>query len=353
MDEQTKEAIELLKQLVETPSLSKEEHKTALVINDHLRNRGVEVSRILNNIWAKNKYYDPSKPTILLNSHHDTVKPNSSYTRDPFKATVEGDQLFGLGSNDAGGCLVALIAVFLNYHQEENLKYNFVLAASAEEEISGKHGVALLLPELGSIDFGIVGEPTEMNAAIAEKGLMVLDCTAVGKAGHAARNEGVNAIYEALDAITWFKDYQFPKESSVLGPVKMTVSVVNAGTQHNVVPDQCHFTVDVRNTDAYSNEELLAEIKRNVNVEVKARSTRLNPSSIPHNHPFIKTAIRKGAGTYGSPTLSDQALMSGFPTVKMGPGKSERSHTADEFVLISEIAQGIDRYISILDELVY
>ena len=345
-------SIELLKNLIETPSLSREEDKTASLIESFFTSHGVVSTRVKNNVIAKNLYFDESKPTILLNSHHDTVKPNSGYTKDPFKAIVEKDVLYGLGSNDAGGCLVSLIATFLHFYDQSDLRYNFILLASAEEEISGKEGVALVVPELPEIDFGIIGEPTEMNAAISEKGLMVLDCIAHGKAGHAAREEGVNAIYQALEDIHWFQTFQFPKQSLALGPVKMSVTVIEAGKQHNVVPDQCRFVVDVRTIDAYSNQKTLALIKEHVKCDVNARSTRLNPSSIDSTHPIVKAACELGATTYGSPTLSDQALMNGFPTLKMGPGKSERSHTADEFIYLAEIKNGIEFYIKMLEKIV-
>lgn len=346
------EALELLKKLISINSFSKEENKTADQIELFLSQRGIETERIGNNIIAKNKFFNPSKPTILLNSHHDTVKPNAGYTRDPFSPDVENGILYGLGSNDAGGCLVSLISTFIYFYDKPTLKYNFIILASAEEEISGKNGVALVVPQLPKIDFGIIGEPTEMNAAVSEKGLMVLDCITKGKAGHAAREEGENALYKALKDIEWFKNYKFPEESKALGPVKMSVTVIEAGSQHNVVPDICSFVVDVRTVDRYSNQETLDIIKSNVACDVKARSTRLNPSYIPETHPIVQSAISLGASTYGSPTLSDQALMTGFPTLKMGPGKSERSHTADEFIYVSEIEHGINFYINMLEKVV-
>ncbi|HEY9116798.1 MAG TPA: M20/M25/M40 family metallo-hydrolase, partial [Roseivirga sp.] len=281
------------------------------------------------------------------NSHHDTVKPNAGYSKDPFKAIIEEDKLYGLGSNDAGGCLVSLIATFLHFYEEE-MPYNIILLASAEEEISGKNGVALALPELGEIDFGIVGEPTLMQMAVAEKGLMVLDCSVKGKAGHAARDEGENAIYKALPIIDWFKTFHFEQESEWLGPIKMSVTQVNSGTQHNVVPDLCQFVVDVRTTDVMSNQEVLEFIQRSVNCEVVARSTRLNPSSIPADHPIVKAGESLEMSKYGSPTLSDQALMP-FPSLKLGPGDSARSHTADEYIYLKEIEEGIELYIELLN----
>jgi acetylornithine deacetylase len=298
-----------------------------------------------------NVHYDSTKPTILLNSHHDTVKPNTGYTRDPLAATVEEGKLFGLGSNDAGGCLVSLIATFLYFYQQTELKYNFCLVASAEEEISGKNGVESVLDDIGPIDFAIVGEPTLLDLAIAEKGLMVLDCTALGTAGHAARNEGDNAIYKAIKDIEWFQNYTFERTSSTLGPIKMSVTVIHAGSQHNVVPATCNFVVDVRTTDAYSNEETLDIIKAHVKSEVTARSTRLKSSSIPETHPIVKAGIVLGRKVYGSPTMSDQALIP-VPSLKLGPGNSARSHMADEFIYIDEIRAGIDLYIAMLEKIV-
>ncbi|QHS56202.1 M20 family metallo-hydrolase [Mucilaginibacter sp. 14171R-50] len=344
-------ALQLLQQLISIPSFSKEEDRTADLIDQVLQQHGVETHRKKNNIWAYNKYYNAAKPTILLNSHHDTVKPNSGYTRDPYDAKIEDDKLYGLGSNDAGGCLVSLIAVFLYYFEQENLKYNFCLAATAEEEISGVNGLELIIPELGPLDFGIVGEPTLMHLAIAERGLMVLDCTAHGKAGHAAREEGENAIYKALADIEWFRSYKFPKESELFGPVKMSVTIINAGSQHNVVPASCTFTVDVRVTDAYRNEEVLEIIRQHVSCDVKPRSIRLKPSSIDKNHPFVLAGVALGRKTYGSPTTSDQALLD-ISSIKIGPGDSARSHMADEFIYVDEISEGIEMYIEMLNGIV-
>ncbi len=344
------QAIDLLKELIQTPSFSKQEHDTTAIIENFLLSRGIQTNRIHNNVIACNLEFIETKPTILLNSHHDTVKPNSGYTNDPFDSIVADDKLYGLGSNDAGGCLVSLIETFIHFYEKKNLPYNVILAASAEEEISGDGGVASILKGLPSIDFGIVGEPTGMEMAIAEKGLMVLDCEATGQSGHAARDEGTNAIYEAIEDINWFRAYQFPKVSDTLGPIKMSVTLVEAGTQHNVVPAQCKFVVDVRTTDAYSNKETLDIIKESVKCSVKARSTRLSPSGIGNDSPLIKAATTLGIKTFGSSTLSDQALMD-FPTIKMGPGKSERSHTADEFIYIQEINEGIAGYINLLETL--
>lgn len=341
------QAISLLKQLIETPSLSREEDKTADLIESLLKSNGVETQRLQHNIWAKNKHFDASKPTLLLNSHHDTVKPNAGYTKDPFKAIEEDGKLYGLGSNDAGGCLVSLIATFLHFYAQE-MPYNIILLASAEEEVSGKNGVSLVLPELGNIEFAIVGEPTMMQMAVAEKGLMVLDCTVKGKSGHAARNEGENAIYKALPIIQWFDNFDYEQESKWLGPIKMTVTQINAGTQHNVVPDTCRFVVDVRTTDVMSNEQVLDLIQKSVSCEVVARSTRLNPSSIPSDHLIVQAGQRLGMSQYGSPTLSDQALMP-FSSLKLGPGDSARSHTADEYIYLREIEEGIELYIELLN----
>lgn len=346
-----KEVTELLKHLIQTPSFSKEEDRTAILLNDLFIHKGIETFRFLNNIWCKNKYFDASKPTILLNSHHDTVKPNSGYTNDPFEAKTEDGKLFGLGSNDAGGPLVSLLATFLYFYDQENLKYNFIYAATAEEEISGQNGIAAIIDKISPIDFAIVGEPTLMQMAIAEKGLMVLDCKTIGKAGHAARKEGDNAIYKALKDIEWFRTFKFPKVSSTLGEVNMNVTVIKAGSQHNVVPALCEFTVDVRTTDQYSNEEVIEIIKENVSCEVTARSTRLQPSSISEQHPFVLEGKKLGISTYGSPTTSDQALMP-WPSLKMGPGDSARSHSANEFIYIKEIEEGIDTYINILKNIV-
>ncbi|AKD04615.1 M20 family metallo-hydrolase [Pontibacter korlensis] len=344
------EAVELLKSLIQTPSFSKEEDKTADLIAQFLKRHGVvEVHRQLNNVWAFNQNYNPQLPTLLLNSHHDTVKPNASYTRNPFEASVEDGKLYGLGSNDAGGCLVSLIATFLHFYHQQDLKYNLVLAATAEEEISGQNGLEVILSQLGNLEAAIVGEPTEMHLAVAEKGLMVLDCTAKGKAGHAAREEGINAIYEALTDIEWFRNYTFPEVSEHLGPVKMSVTIVQAGSQHNVVPDSCTFTVDVRLTDAYTMEEVLETIQQHVKAEVKPRSMRLRPSSIPMEHPLVQTGIIMGRQTYGSPTTSDQALLP-IPSLKMGPGFSGRSHMADEFIYLREIEEGIQLYIQLLEQ---
>jgi acetylornithine deacetylase/succinyl-diaminopimelate desuccinylase-like protein len=343
--------LNLLQELIAIPSFSREEDGVATLIQKFLEDKGSKVQRSGNNVWASNKYFDAGKPTVLLNSHHDTVKPNPQYKRDPFKAEVIDGKLYGLGSNDAGGPLVSLIATFLHFHPVKDLKYNVVLAATAEEEISGTGGIESIWSMLPKIDFAIVGEPTLCEMATAEKGLMVLDCVAHGKAGHAAREEGINAIYEAMKDIEWFRTHQFPEVSSTLGPIKMTVSIVNAGKQHNVVPGECHFTVDVRVTDSYTLEELLELIKANVKSDVKARSLRMRPSGISADHPLVAAANKLGIKQYGSPTTSDQALIPA-PSIKMGPGDSARSHTADEFIFVQEIGQGIDTYIKVLNEII-
>jgi len=340
----------LLQQLISTPSFSKEEDRTADIIELFLKESGVETNRKVNNVWAFNKHFDASKPTILLNSHHDTVKPNLGYTRDPFDAKMEDGKLYGLGSNDAGGCLVSLMATFLYFYNTENLDYNLCLAATAEEEISGVNGIELIVPELGKLDFAIVGEPTQMQLAIAERGLMVLDCTAHGRSGHAAREEGDNAIYKALPDIEWFHTFRFPKVSDISGPVKMSVTIINAGSQHNVVPATCNFTVDVRVTDAYQNEEVLEIIRSHVTCDVTPRSIRLKPSKIDKNHPIVQAGISLGKTTYGSPTTSDQSLLD-IPSLKMGPGDSARSHIADEYIYVDEIREGIDLYIRMLEKI--
>lgn len=342
-----KESLELLKQLISIQSFSKEEEETADAIELFLKQHHVQTNRKLNNVWAYNKHFNASKPTLLLNSHHDTVKPNSGYRRDPYAPTVEDGKLYGLGSNDAGGCLVSLIATFLYYYDSESLAYNICLAATAEEEISGNNGLEYVLPDLGELEFAIVGEPTLMNLAIAERGLLVLDCTSHGKAGHAAREEGDNAIYKALKDIDWFRNYRFSKVSEMFGPLKMSVTIINAGSQHNVVPATCTFTVDVRVTDAYTNEEVLKIIRTNVDCDVKPRSVRLKPSSIDKEHAIVQSGIALGRSTYGSPTTSDQALLS-IPSLKVGPGDSARSHMADEYIYIHEIEEGIELYIKML-----
>ena len=345
-------AIDLLKQLIATPSFSKEEDNSSALIRAFLEKNEVETEQYLYNIWAKNKYFDATKPTILLNSHHDTVKPNKGYTLYPFAAIEKDGKLFGLGSNDAGGSLVSLIAAFLYFYEKEDLRYNIVLAATAEEEISGHNGIEVLLPQLGKINFAIVGEPTLMQMAVAEKGLMVLDCIANGKAGHAAREEGENSIYKAITDIEWFSSFKFEKVSELLGPNKMSVTVIETDNKaHNVVPAQCKFVVDCRVNELYTFEEMLEIIKSNVQSEIKPRSTRLRSSSIALDHPIVEAGLRMKRSYYGSPTTSDKALMN-FPSLKIGPGDSARSHTADEYIYIDEIKEGIELYIQLLNKII-
>ena len=352
------DAVDLLNKLLSTPSLSKEEDKTADIIEQFLVSKNIKPNRLLNNVWATNKFFDETNPVILLNSHHDTVKPNPQYTRDPFEPVVQDGKLFGLGSNDAGGCLVSLIAAFIYFYEKENLKYNIVLAATAEEEISGFNGLEKLLKlEASNSPFrklagAIVGEPTLTNLAVAEKGLLVLDCVSTGKAGHAAREEGENAIYKAMKDISWFESFRFPKISETLGPVKMSVtSIYTENKAHNVVPAVCTFIVDVRVTDEYTHEEILDVIKQNVSCAVKPRSMRLRSSKIEMEHPLVVAGLKLGKQTYGSPTSSDAALINA-PVLKCGPGNSARSHTADEFIYLEEIKQGIETYIQILEQVV-
>ncbi len=343
----TQEAIALLQNLISTPSFSQEEQDTADIIEQFLQKYGVITQRKQHNVWAKNRHFDPIKSTILLNSHHDTVQPNRGYTRDPFSPDIEAGKLYGLGSNDAGGALTCLLATFLYFYEQQDLPFNLLYAASAEEEISGHNGIELILDEIGKIDFGIVGEPTQMHLAIAEKGLMVLDGVARGRSGHAAREEGESALYRAMDDIACIRAYQFPKISEVMGPVKMSVTVIHSGSEHNVVPDSCEFTVDVRVNECYTLEQVLAEIQSQVQSELKPRSMRMRSSMIPLEHPLVRAGLALGREYYGSPTTSDKALMP-FPTLKMGPGDSARSHTANEFIYVSEIESGVDIYINLL-----
>jgi acetylornithine deacetylase/succinyl-diaminopimelate desuccinylase-like protein len=341
----------LLQSLIAIPSFSKEESETANVIEDFFKKHSVQTNRIGNNVWSKNKHFDPAKPSILLNSHHDTVRPNVGYTRDPFNAEINEGKLYGLGSNDAGGPLVALIATFLHYYDRKDLAYNLVMAASAEEEISGTGGIESIWPSLPPIAFAIVGEPTLCDMATAEKGLMVLDCIATGKSGHAAREEGINAIYLAIKDIEWFRSFRFPKISDTLGDMKMSVTIINSGTQHNVVPAECKFTVDVRVTDAYTLEEALTLIRSNVSSEVTPRSLRMRSSGIALDHPLVQSARKLKLKLYGSPTTSDQALIP-VPSVKIGPGDSARSHSADEYIFVDEIEKGIETYIKLLNNII-
>jgi acetylornithine deacetylase len=343
------DAVGLLKQLIATPSFSKEEDGTAAIIHSFLQSYGVSAARNLNNIWAINKFYDVSKPTILLNSHHDTVRPNRGYTLDPFLPLEKDEKLFGLGSNDAGASLVSLIAAFLYFYEKNDMSHNLILAATAEEEISGRDGIEALLPHLPHIGCAIVGEPTQMQMAVAERGLMVLDCVAKGKAGHAARNEGENALYKALQDIAVLRELYFDKESELLGKTRLSVTAIEtANKAHNVVPDECKFVVDVRLNELYSPEEVLETIKEHIGSEVTARSSRLRSTAISIDHPLVKAGLSLRKSYYGSPTTSDKALMP-FPSLKIGPGDSARSHTADEFVYIEEINKGIEDYIELLN----
>ncbi|WP_207497260.1 M20 family metallo-hydrolase [Aridibaculum aurantiacum] len=352
------QAVLLLKQLISIPSYSKYEEATADAIASFLEQHGIASNRNLNNVWAVNKYFDPAKPTILLNSHHDTVHPNKQYTKDPFEPAVENEKLYGLGSNDAGGCLVSLIAAFLHFYDHPNLSHNLLLAATAEEEISGYNGIEALLGNkdfkatMGDNEpaFAIVGEPTLMNLAVAEKGLMVLDCIAHGRAGHAAREEGDNALYKAMKDIEWFSSYKFEKISEWMGPVKMNVTVIETENKaHNIVPSQCRYVVDVRVTDAYTHEEVFGIISQHVQSEIRPRSMRLRSTAIDVTHPIVQAGIALGKTCYGSPTSSDKALMP-FPSLKCGPGDSARSHTADEFIYLHEIKDGIEGYIKMLEK---
>lgn len=340
------DAILLLQKLIETPSPSGAEEQTAKILGDFLNERGVPFLRKGNNIWATNRHYRPSLPSVLLNSHHDTVKPNQGYTKNPHEAIVENGKLYGLGSNDAGGCLVSLLAAFL-YFFERKLPYNLIFAASAEEEISGKNGMESLIHELPELELAIVGEPTLLQMAIAERGLLVIDATVKGRAGHAARNEGENAIYKAVEDIQLVKNYQFRKKSDFLGKNKVTATVIRAGSQHNVVPDICTYTLDVRVTDAYTLEEALEELQGTLKADLRPRSLRLKSSRINPNHRIVHVAKRMGLILYGSPTLSDQALIP-YSSVKIGPGDSARSHTPDEFIFVEEIKEGIELYIELL-----
>ncbi|MET4073932.1 M20 family metallo-hydrolase [Hymenobacter sp. UYCo722] len=340
------DAVDLLSRLIKTPSFSREEADTATLIQAFLAAHGVQAQRQQNNVWAVSQHFDAAKPTILLNSHHDTVKPGAGWQYDPFGATLEGDKLIGLGSNDAGASVVSMLAAFL-YLQRKDIPFNLICAITAEEEISGANGIRSILPELGEIDLGIVGEPTGMNLAVAEKGLIVLDCTAHGKTGHAARDEGENALYKALVDIQWLREFQFPLVSPLLGPVKTTVTQINAGTQHNVVPDRCQFVIDVRTNELYQNQEIIDFLRAKFQSEITPRSTHLNSSRISEKHPLVQKGLAMGKSAYGSPTLSDQSMMP-FETLKMGPGASARSHTPDEFILVSEIQAGIRDYIELL-----
>lgn len=348
MDKYTDEAIALLQRLIATPSTSRDEKNAADIMQGYIESLGMKTWREANNVWTVSPWFDENKPTLLLNAHIDTVKPVSSWTRKPFEPTIEDGTLYGLGSNDCGGGLVSLLQTMRILCRQEQ-KYNIVYLASAEEEVSGKDGISRAIPLLPHIDVAIVGEPTGMQPAVAEKGLMVLDLTAHGKSGHAARGEGINALYAALDDLVWIRDYRFERVSPLLGPTIMNATVINAGTQHNVVPDECHIIVDVRTNELYTNEEVCEFVAKNIHSDCKARSYRLHSSHIPTNHPIVQRLTDMGKTPFGSPTLSDQALMS-WQSLKLGPGDSARSHSADEFIRIEEINDAIDTYVDLLDK---
>jgi len=350
IQELTKDAIVLLKKLIETPSFSSEEDATASLIELWFLDHNIAYKRTKNNIWAVNKAYDSNKPTLLLNSHHDTVKPNNGYTKDPFEAIVEDGKLFGLGSNDAGGCLVSLLATFTYFYNKPNLKYNLIIVASAEEESSGSNGLNSMLSVIPKVDVAIIGEPTLMNLAVAEKGLVVFDAVVKGTPSHAAHPNDDNAIYNTIPVLQWFRDFKFERTSPMLGEVKMTVSQINAGKQHNAVPADVDLVIDVRVNDKYTNAEIVEILQKEAPCHsITARSLRLNSSSIPLDHDLVKAGIEIGRSTYGSPTLSDQAVLS-CPSLKLGPGDSTRSHSADEFIYLNEIEEGIKIYIQLLEK---
>ena len=347
----TTESIALLDRLIATPSVSRDEAATADIIESFLKSRVKgTVQRIYNNVYVRSPHWDDARPTLLMNSHHDTVKPSASYTRDPFEPTHEEGRIYGLGSNDAGASAVSLIAAY-RYYEDTPLPFNMLLAISAEEEVMGEHGMRGLLPELGKVDMALVGEPTGMQAAVGERGLVVMDCVAHGVRGHAARNEGINAIDIAIKDIELLRNYRFERRSELLGDIKMTVTQINAGTQHNVIPDECRFVVDIRTTDAYTNEETARIVDQLLTSDAKERSTRVHASAIYEDHPLVKAAVAIGRETFVSPTTSDMALMHGIPSLKMGVGESARSHGADEYVLESEITEGIQIYINYLASL--
>jgi len=348
----TQEAIALLKVLIETPSFSSKEDQTATHIEKWFQSHNIPYKRTINNVWANNKFFQEGKPTLLLNSHHDTVKPNNGYTKDPFKAIVEDGKLFGLGSNDAGGCLVSLMATFTYFYDKPDLKYNLVIVASAEEESSGPNGLNSMLSVIPKIDVAIVGEPTLMNLAVAEKGLVVFDAVVEGTPSHAAHPNDNNAIYNTIPVLQWFKDYKFERISTMLGEVKMTVSQINAGKQHNAVPADVDLVIDVRVNDKYTNAEIVEILQKEAPCDkITPRSLRLNSSSIPMDHELVKAGIEIGRTTYGSPTLSDQAVLS-CPSLKLGPGDSTRSHSADEYIYLNEIEEGIKIYVELLNRVI-
>lgn len=344
------EALALLKRLIAAPSFSGDEAATATIIEGFLQQKGIAAQTHGYNVWAQNKYFNPDRPTLLLNSHHDTVKPNKAYTTDPFNAIEEDGRLYGLGSNDAGGSVVSLIGAFSHFYEQEDLQYNLVLAITAEEEISGKNGIESLLPLLPRINAGIVGEPTLLQMAVAERGLMVVDALATGRAGHAARGEGENAIYKAMMDLEWIYCYQFEKTSNLLGPVKMTVTAIETDNKtHNIIPSECRYLVDVRLNEHYSHEEVFNIMQEQLQASLTMRSSRLRSTMIALDHPLVKAGIDMGLHYYGSPTASDKALMP-FPALKIGPGDSARSHTADEFICTGEIRDGIQTYIHLLNK---
>lgn len=341
------EAIALLQRLIAIPSFSSREEGTADAIEAWFHTFDIPCRREQNNVYALNKHFDHSKPTLLLNSHHDTVAPNEAYTRDPFQPIIEDGKLYGLGSNDAGGCLVSLLGTFAYFYEQEGLSHNLLMIASAEEESSGPNGLNSMLPKVPEIALALVGEPTQMQLAIAEKGLVVFDAVVSGTPSHAAHPNTDNAIYNCIEVLQWFKDFKFEKVSPVLGPVKVTVTQINGGSQHNVVPARVNLVVDVRVNDCYTNNEISDILRKQAPCEIKARSLRLNSSSIPLEHPLVQSGIALGRKPYGSPTLSDQAALS-CPSLKLGPGDSTRSHSADEFIYVKEIEEGIALYIEIL-----
>ncbi|HTD40802.1 MAG TPA: M20 family metallo-hydrolase [Mucilaginibacter sp.] len=344
------ESVKLLQKLIATPSFSGEESNAADIVQEYLFSYSVKTKRQGNNVWCYNKYFDNTKPTILLNSHLDTVQPNEGYTNDPFCPEISEGKLFGLGSNDAGGCLVALLTTFLHFYSYKGLPFNLCFAATAEEENSGQNGIKSILPLLGTLDLAIVGEPTLLQMAIAEKGNLVIDCISTGRSGHAARDEGDNAIYKCMKDLEWFKTYQFPNTPKGVSPVKMTITIIKAGLQHNIVPGKCEFTVDIRHDDTLTQEQMLNLIKRNISSQIIVRPGSSGASSIGIDHPIVKTGIEIGCKTYVSPTTSDQAWLN-IPSVKIGPGNSARSHTPDEFIFLEEIKKGINVYIKLLDTL--
>jgi len=350
IDKLKQRGLELLKKLIQTPSFSGEEEKASRVIQQYFSDFGIKYATLHQNVYAFNRYFDPQKPVILLNSHIDTVKPNKGYTRHPFEPVIENGKLYGLGSNDAGGPLISLLNTFIYFYNRKNLKYNLIMAATAEEESSGPNGLNRLLKHLPPIDFAVVGEPTQMQMAIAEKGLLVIDAYAPGKAGHAAHDNTDNAIYNALDDIQTLRHVQFKKESPLLGKVKVTVTQINAGEQHNVVPASCHFVIDVRVNEKYTNREVFEILDQQTKSRLQARSFHLNSSSIRPDHPFVLAGIKYGRSTYGSPTLSDQSVLN-CPSLKMGPGNSKRSHSADEYITLSEFFEGIELFIPIFEEI--